>query len=335
MSVNTQTHQNNGTNGNGNGSALAKASHPMDRIKRDLEAWKPTLKAILPKHIQPERVIKIMCSMILQNPNMQKCTPESIVRATVQCAELGLDPSPLLGECVFLPYNNKVRIKDGNTFKDVTRMELQLQPMYVGLIKLAKQTGEISDIYSVVVDESEMSPVFEDGRLVEGFYVEQGTIRKIQHVQKIQGRTGKIAAAYGVVKFRDGTVHFEVLSADEVYKQHRARSKGYSTNPAESPWTTDEASMFRKALIKQVVKYIPKSPEKPQFAAALAADTSAETGEAFSTELTATIVPADELTDPEPAQLAPATRTEALADRLAGTPAHDADGVMVEGKRSR
>jgi recombination protein RecT len=180
--------------------------------------------------------------------------------------------------------------------------EVQMVPGYVGLIKLAKQTGDISDVYAVVVDECEKE--------LEYFCVERGLANTVHHKQRFDvPRTGNLFAVYGVVKFKDGTFHFEALSKDDVEKI-RARSK----TPNSGPWVTDYFAMAKKTAIKQALKTIPKSAEKPQLAQALAADNAAEMGEAFSGELAEALDAEAEVVVDEPVQ--PKSRTQELASKL-------------------
>jgi recombination protein RecT len=317
---------------NGNGTAIQKkAETPLDRLKAIFATWKPIIRAVLPKHIDTDRVIRIAINIFMQKPELQKCTPFSMVRATVQCAELGLEPSPLLGEAWFIPFENKVKVKSGNQWVDQKQLEVQLMPGVIGLIKLAKQAGGILDVYAVVVDECEKEPVFDaSGRLVSGFYVEQGTVRRIHHIQKIEGRTGKMFACYGVVQFADKTSHFEVFSKSQV-DAIRARSKASDNGP----WVTDYDAMARKTMIKQALKTVPKSPEKP-LAAAIAVDNAVEMGEAFSTEaLESMDAEGFDTTDQAAAQLSQ-SRTEALGAALGSFDAQTGEvheNVKVEAKR--
>lgn len=307
-----------------NGTAIEKAEPKkptrMELLKGGFEQWRPTLKAILPKHIDPDRVIKIACNVFLNNPSLQTCSPLSMIKATLQCAELGLEPSPLLGEAYFIPFKNKKKVKDGNVWKEQIVEEVQLMPGYVGIIKVSKQTGEVADVYAVVVDEAEKDP--------EHFQVHEGTDRRIHHVKKLEGRTGKLFAAYGVVKFKDGTCHFEVMSKDEI-DAIRARSKSADNGP----WVTDYNAMAKKTMIKQALKTVPKSPEKPQLAQTIAADNAAETSQAFSTDLSAAIdADGESVPDEAPAAAAavPAqtSRTSALSSKLDEPPHDPATGEL-------
>lgn len=326
-STNPNTGNTNSGKPNGNGKALTR----VDQLKAGFEQWRPTLKAVLPRHIDPERVIKIAMNVYLNKPELQACTPVSMIKATIQCAELGLEPSPLLGEAWFLPFENKKKVKDGNVWKEMKVLEVQLLPGYVGLIKLGKQTGDVSDIYAVVVDECDRTPEFDaTGRLIAGFHREEGTDRRIRHVPRMDQMTGKLYAVYGVVKFKDGTNHFEVLTKADV-EAIRARSKAKDNGP----WVTDYNAMAKKTAIKQALKTVPKSPERPALADALRASTSVDLGEAFSSDLSDKFTdaidtegtPVEEPTTPGASK--PASRNDDLSAKLdanakpAQQPMHD------------
>jgi recombination protein RecT len=286
----------NGTAKDASGKALAKPA-PITILRAEFEKWKPTLKAVLPKHLDADRIIKMATAAFLRSEDLQKCTVVSIIKATIVAAELGLEPGGLLGECYLVPFNNKKKVRDGNVWKDVPVTEATLIPGYKGLIKLARQSGDISTISAYVVDEA------------DAFHVELGLEPKLTHVPNMSNKTGNAKAFYCVVKFKDGGFHFEVMTKAEV-DAIRARSKASGSGP----WTTDYGWMGRKTVIKQALKMVTLSSEKPQVAIAVAADNSAEMGEVFSTETT------DALTGEEaPQQLVQATesRTSRLADTLA------------------
>ncbi len=60
----TETVVANGSAANGRPVGAIEKAKPtaMDFLKGGFEKWRPTLKAILPKHIDPERVINIASS---------------------------------------------------------------------------------------------------------------------------------------------------------------------------------------------------------------------------------------------------------------------------------
>lgn len=264
---------------NGNGQAPKEQKKTVSMVLgEEFTKWKPMIQSVLPKHMNIERVIKLASKAYLERPDLIKCTIRSMVKATVQCAELGLDPSPLLGECAFVPFENTVKVRDGNTMVERKEQQVQLMPQYVGLIKLAKQSGDVSDVYAVIVDECDKVPEFdENGNFVSGFYEEQGTVREIHHRPRREKYTGTMYAVYGVVKFKDDTKHFEVLMKKDV-----ERIRGFSKAKDAPAWRDHYDAMAKKTAIKQALKTVPKSPDK--LAAALHADNSVDAGIAYHAE---------------------------------------------------
>lgn len=286
-------------------------------LKREFDKWKPTLAAVLPRHLDAERIIKMAIGAFMRSDDLQACTIGSIIKATIMAAELGLEPGGLLGECYLVGYSNKKKVRDGNVWKEVKVREATLIPGYRGLIKLARQTGDVVGIYAVAVDESE----------VRGFRVVLGTERRIEHEMDLTAaRTEKLFAAYGVVQFRDGSNHFEVMTKGQI-----DAIKNRSAASSSGPWVSDYAAMAKKTMIKQVLKMVTLSPEKPALAQAIAADNAAESGEAFNTDLTAefeVIEEGGEDTSSPDVQAQPVTRSAELASKLGvvrgtATPAHD------------
>ena len=314
--------------------ALAQRKKSMGELLKDeFERWKPTLKAVLPAHLDADRIIKMAMGAYMRSDYLQKCTIVSVVKATIMAAELGLEVGGLLGESYLVPFDNKKKVKDGNVFKEVKVTEATLIPGYKGLVKLARQSGDVSSIYACAVDESEL----------ESFKVVLGTERKITHDMNLsETRAGKSLAYYAVIKFKDGTEHFEVMTkkmVDEIKKRSKAADSG--------PWQTDYDWMAKKTVLKQALKLVTMSPEKPALANAVALDNAMEGGDAFNTDIVAEFevreedssATADSIAqNASPAQVPqPATRSAALSARLGGegeqhavvvpTP-HDEDGVV-------
>ena len=133
---------------------------------------------------------------------------------------------------------------------------------------------------------------------------------------------GEVFAAYAVVKFKDGSDHFEVMTKSQI-DAIRKRSKATGES---SPWNTDYDWMSKKTAIKQALKTVPKSPDKPALVQALAHDRAVDLGEAFNSDLADAI----DVVGEEVSQITnpPGSRTEALASKLGADPVvppHDKD----------
>lgn len=197
----------------------------------------PAIKQAIPKHMTPERLLRIATTSIRQNPKLKICTPHSLLGAVMQCAQLGLEPS-VLGHAYLIPYKNKN--KETGQFVD----ECQFQIGYKGLIELARRTGQISSIMAHGVHEK------------DEFEYEYGINDKLRHVPS-DGDRGPILKYYAVAKFKDGGYAFIVMSKRDI-EIHRDR---FSKTSKYGPWVDHFDEMAKKTVLKALMKYMPISVE--------------------------------------------------------------------------
>jgi len=228
-----------------------------------LEKFKGEIARALPKHINPDRMARIALTAFRMTPALAKCDPRSIFAAVIQSSQLGLEVG-LMGEAHLVPFGD----------------QCQLIPGYTGLIKLARQSGMILDIYAHEV------------RINDKFVLRLGTERVLQH-EPLSGpggfpaseeERGEVVGFYAVGVFKDGSRTFVAMSRKEVEKI-RDKSRGYQAAKRfnkESPWDTDFTAMGLKTCIRRLCKFLPKSPE---LATALALDAVSEQGKAQNLNL--------------------------------------------------
>lgn len=245
------------------------------------------LTAVTPKHMTADRLVKIALVAASRSPELAKCSPESILRSVMQGAEIGLEAGGLLGEAYLVPFFNK---KTG-------RMEAQMIPGYKGLIKLARQSGQIASIEAHVVRERDQ------------FTLTYGLDAKLSHVPCLKGDPGPVVAAYAIARFKDGGYQVEVMTRAEL-DAIKARSKSSD----RGPWVTDEAEMQRKTVVRRLCKYLPLSPELA-LARAIEADEAAN-GDATQT-IDVELIGETPVEDAEPPTRTDATRAK-LASKAAG-----------------
>ncbi len=178
----------------------------------------------LPKHMTPERMLRIGVTALQNNPRLLDCSEGSLVKAITEAAELGLEVNTPLGFAYLVPYKDQVTLQVG----------------YRGFIALAHRSGRISSLAAEVVYENDR------------FAVELGTNRQLVHTPFLTGEPGKKIGVYATVRFKDGTTDFEYMSAEEV-GGIRSRSKSKDSGP----WVTDEAEMWRKTPIRRLAKRLP------------------------------------------------------------------------------
>lgn len=244
---------------NRSGSVPAEAS----TFPAMLEKFKGEIARALPKHINPDRMARIALTAFRMTPALAKCDPRSVFAAVIQSSQLGLEVG-LMGEAHLVPFGD----------------QCQLIPGYTGLMKLARQSGLVQDIYAHEV------------RVNDKFTLKLGLERGLEH-EPLTGpggfpasdeERGEVVGFYAVAVFKDGSRTFVAMSRKEVEKI-RDNSKGYQAAKRykkESVWDSDFVAMGLKTVIRRLCKFLPKSPE---LATALAMDAASEQGKAQNLNL--------------------------------------------------
>ena len=199
------------------------------------------LAAVAAKHMNPERMMRVVANAIRTTPKLQECEPMSFLGGLMQCASLGLEPNTILGHAYLIPFENKR--------KGV--VEVQLVVGYKGLIDLARRSGHITSIHAGIH--------YSDDEMWE---YEEGTEAMLRHRPGPQD--GKKLHSYAIAKFKDGGHAYVVLPWSHVMKI-RDGSQGYQTavrfNKKDSPWIAHEDAMAKKTAIRALAKYLPLSVE--------------------------------------------------------------------------
>lgn len=213
--------------------ATGEKQNPVAAFRTFLEKQKHQIAAALPKHTNPDRMIRLACTEFAKNPVLQKCDPISVFGAIIQASQLGLEIG-VMGQGYLVPFKNN----------KTNRLEAQFIPGYKGLISLARRSGEVTSIETNIVYEKDT------------FDLVLGVDSNLTHKPYLDGDRGKPRLVYGVAKFKDGGYHLEWMTIAEVEKI-RARSKASGSGP----WVTDYDQMVRKTLIRRMANYLPMSIE--------------------------------------------------------------------------
>jgi recombination protein RecT len=216
--------------------ALEKTKEQMKTVGEFLAANKKRIATVLPRHLDPDRMMRLALTSLQRNPGLLEATPASFIAAVIQSAQLGLEPDGLIGQAYLIPYRNKKR----------GTVEVNFQVGYQGLMDLGRRSGEISSIIPRVVHEKD---VFE-----YHFGLDQDHLR---HVPSEEAGPGKATYVYCIVRLKDGSVQYEVWPAAKVESHRRKHSRARD----DGPWVTHWEEMAKKTLIIQVLKYCPKSVE--------------------------------------------------------------------------
>lgn len=206
-------------------------------LRHLFDQQKPELAKLLPKGMDPERLFRMALTECIKNPKLLECTAESWALAVQVCAQQGLYPDSGLGYMYLVPRENRKK----------AAFEVSAMRGYQGDIRLARNSGEIADIYAEVVYGK------------DEYKVTKGLNRDIVHVPYDgEDDPGPLKACYAVAKLRSGEVAFVTLTKRDVMR-HKASSQGADSD--YSPWRQHEAAMWRKTAIHELAKWLPKSTE--------------------------------------------------------------------------
>ena len=191
--------------------------------------------AALPKHINSERFTRIAITTIRQNPELAKCSQESLLGSLMVLAQLGLEPG-VLGQAYLLPFKNK----------KLDTTECQLQISYKGMIELLRRTGQLTDIYAYPVYQNDL------------FEIEYGLQRTLTHKPNMKEERGELLGIYSVAILKDGTRAFEYMTKKELEEHEQKYRLGQFKN---NIWVKNFIEMGSKTVVKKMLKWLPISVE--------------------------------------------------------------------------
>ncbi len=229
-------------------------------VKKFFEANKATLTALLPKHFDAERMLKLALGALRTTPKLAGASLSSLLGSVVTCAQLGLEPNTPLGHAYLLPFEKREKLGD-----QWVTVETQVTVIigYKGMLDLARRSGQIVSIAAHEVCEQ------------DEFRFAYGLDEELVHRPAMTDR-GSIIGFYSVAKLVGGGYSFEFMSTDEVNhirdkaaEKNRAK-KGSNGRPIiTGPWADNYVEMGRKTALRRLFKYLPISIESLSFANAI------------------------------------------------------------------
>ena len=207
------------------------------------DSFKQQVSLALPRHMTPERMIRIALTELRKTPQLLKCDSTSLLGAIVQCSQLGLEPGNNLGHAYLIPYGRECTLIIG----------------YKGLIDLSRRSGQIVSISAREV------------RANDKFKIKYGLNEVLEHEPNFDDR-GELKGFYAIAQLKDGGHQFEYMPIIEINK---IRDTSKSSKSSMSPWGNYYEEMAKKTVIRRLFKYLPVSVEIQQ---AVALDEQADAG---------------------------------------------------------
>lgn len=249
------------------------------------------IRAALPSHIPFEKFERVCMLAVQKEPRLLECDQRSLFLECQKSAADGLMPDGR--EAVLtVRWNSKLG-----------RNVAVYQPMVAGLMKLARNSGEILSLHAEIVYKGEK------------FAVVLGDEPRIEHERNLDlVDAAPPIAVYAVALLKSGEKQREVLTAKQV-ESIRNVNRDWAKGPWGGPFASE---MWRKSAIRRLYKRLPSSTDR---------DGDDRFGRAVErVESPAIDGEAADITDQPAAPAAPAgrdrsSRLDALEAQLAAQPA--------------
>lgn len=206
---------------------------PVVAAKRDIQSFlqsdrvKQQMALALPKHITPDRMVRVALTAILRNPALMQCSQESLLNSLMRCSQVGLEPDGRNAHLI--PYGNKCEaIFD-----------------WKGLVNLARRNGVLCT--AKLVCQRDTFIVKEDDGT--------GKSSIIHEIDYAQPR-GDVYAVYSRAKTGDD-VDYEIMTKDEIEYVRNTFSRAKDADA----WSKSWGEMAKKTVIRRHSKRWPLDAE--------------------------------------------------------------------------
>lgn len=220
--------------------AVRSESDALKALDKELERRRDVIESSAASMIDPDRMRGVVLSAFTRNPELWECDPITVVRAVVEAAQVGLEPTGAIGGAHLVPrWNSKRRVK-----------EAQLTIDYRGLATLARRSGEIARITARAVREQ------------DAFEYQQGTDEWIRHTPALVADPGPWVYFYAIAHFRAGGVpQFVVMSAAQIETHKQRFAPRNRAGDIVGPWMSDFEEMAKKTVLRNLAKLLPLTVE--------------------------------------------------------------------------
>lgn len=188
------------------------------------ELFKQQLALALPRHMTPDRFVRIALTALQRTPKLQECTQTSLFKCLLDLGAMGIEADGRRAHLI--PYGS----------------ECTLILDYKGIVDLVRRDPNVLDVQCITIranDKAEWS---------------NGTM---DHSIDPKSERGEVLCTYTRIAWKNGTVSigepFSKADAEHTKKSSKTSSSG--------PWKDHYVEMWKKSNIKRDSKMWPLSPE--------------------------------------------------------------------------
>lgn len=221
---------------------LAKAPERQPTVIEFLEARKAWIKSTIPKHIDPDRLVRVAMGAIRGNPKLMRCTQDSLLNCMIQAATWGLEIGSF-NSCHMVPFAQEATLIAG----------------YQGMVDLAIRGGGITGPPLVML-------VYEDEEFEVKIDSTTEKVSSVKHTPKPLSKDHTPATClggYALMRQTNGDVMPEFVPAKDIIKI-RDKSIAKLKGKKSLLWQEFEEEGWKKTIVRRAMK---RMPLKPEFAA--------------------------------------------------------------------
>ena len=189
-----------------------------------------------------DRFVTSIVSAVQANPQLAKCTNQSILSAALMGESLQLPPSPQLGYYYMVGYKNKKRV--GNQLVEVEEAQFQLG--WKGEVQLAIRSGQYKNI---VVNE------IKEGEIEYNPITEEITLHPIMN--PAEREKSKTIGYYAAFELMSGFKKQMFAPIEKIQAHAKQYSKSYrydlNNGKKSSVWSTNFDAMAKKTMIRMLL----------------------------------------------------------------------------------
>lgn len=217
-------------------------------IAEVIEITSERFKSIAPKWMQYDAEKGFAIQLLSGNDYLKKAAesnPSSLQQAITNVAAIGLSLNPAEKLAYLIPRNIKTKDASG---RDKWETRVYLEPSYMGLIRLATDSGSI--------EWAQAKCVYSDDE-----FVDNGPGEKPTHRYNAFKARGEFVGVYCTAKTTKGDYLTTLMDKEAVFSV-RARSEAYKRTPPSGPWVTDFDEMAKKTIVRNAFKTWPRTDER-------------------------------------------------------------------------